>query len=80
MLNDGKKGRHRGRPTPFGGGTINHRLDEPVDFGGRGKGLAPPLGEGRQGLGWCRSPGALSALVAWGLLGPAQWDPPWPGE
>jgi len=80
MLNDGKKGRNRGRPFPSGGGTVNHPRDEPVDFWGEGKALAPPLGEGGQGLGWYQGPKALLAVVVWGLRGPSHGDPVWLGE
>jgi len=47
MLNDGKKGRGRGRHLTQGRrhGLIIHYWDEPDDQERQGKGSAPPAGE-----------------------------------
>ena len=81
MWYDGKKHRGRGRPlTREGGhGLIIHVRDEPDEYQGQWKGLAPPGGEGRQSREWCQ--GARDQLVeaAWGSS-PPQGDSPRAGE
>ena len=59
---------------------INHYRDEPDGRKEWGKRCGPPGGEDSQSLELCLDAGVQPGVVASGLRGPPQWDPPWPGE
>jgi len=80
MVNDGKGGEGGGQPPAGLGGQITHFRDVSDDQRGRGMGLIPPGGEDRQSLEWNRGVEDLPEGVVRELRGPAEWDPPRPGE
>jgi len=80
MVDDRKQVGDRDRPFHSGGRLIIHYQDKPDNWKGWGRASEPPGGEDRPSLELYQGAGPLSGVVAWGLLGPLLWDPPWPGE